>query len=434
MLFYVVSAIMVAFYFFYPRTRWENAVTLYVAAIPLLSFLGPNDQFLGFLDHRSVVSVLVIFSVYALRPAPIAIRNSKQDGMKYSVIFLYVFIVIVLARYIEIKNGLIFNHLDMATQFKRLTRDLIYAFALVLIVYRMYDVRTLRGLKNGLLIGMGIIISSMLFYDFYLRLGFSLQGAADYLSDSDASRLTGFLGRNANGAAAVFNSVFAYVLARNERAKNFTKQDISLLMLCFIAILLCASRTGLFALAFISMLYAIRKFKNINSFFINLLVVSVVGIILFHYFGEVAAERVHQYQTGEFDTLASRQSYWKMYANDLVDNPDYLIIGNLDPPTYHRFVHNTFIHFLFSTGLVSFLILSYHFWRIYKLRNRYQENRFYYTPIYALFALLISWITGAASIYEWFVLIIAASSGIPERYYDDQMGLTSKREVACVVQ
>ena len=434
MLFYLVSAIIVAFYFCYPRTRWENAVTLYVAVIPLLGLLGPNDQLLGFLDHRSVVSALVIFSVYVLHPAPVAIRNSKQDGMKYSAIFLYVFMILVLERYIEIKNGLIFDNLDMVTQLKRLMRDSIYTFALVMVVYRMYDIRTLQGLKNGLLIGIGIIVSSMLFYDFYLQLGFSLQGETIYLREGDDSRLTGFMLENANNAAAIFNSVVAYVLARNETVKNFTRQDIVLFMLCLIGIFLCASRTGIIVLVFICMLYSVRKFKNIKSFITNLLVMALVGIIMYNHFGGLAAERFHQYQTGEEDTLATRQSYWKLYANDLIENPDYLFIGNLEPPTYDRDVHNVYFYYLFRTGLVPFLVMVFHFWKIYKLRNYYQRYSFYYTPVYALFALLISWITGAGFIYEWFVLVISASSGVPEPYCHQQAGLPNDREASCAVQ
>ena len=48
----------------------------------------------------------------------------------------------------------------------------IYTYALVLIVYRLVDVRTLRGLENGLILGAGLIVFSMVFYDFFLRLGF----------------------------------------------------------------------------------------------------------------------------------------------------------------------------------------------------------------------------------------------------------------------
>lgn len=419
MLFYAVTAIIILFFILYPYTKWEAAVILFVAFIIQYSLLGENEQLFGFIDHRSVVSIILIFSAYNYK----TIKISKQnfDYPKRISVFLTLFFMIFIVRYIDIKEGLLHNNLDIGLQLKRLTRDLIFVFAVILIIKRLYDLRTLKGLEKGLLLGLGIALFSMIFYKFFLKSGFSLHTGYHTDESEQYLRLTGFLGMNANQAGALFNIVYGYVLGKMEKSKKTTFSYYLLISFIIIGIFIVASRTGLIVLLLLTILYIFRTSTKMNQSFLNSIVVITLGLAFFHFFGDYMETRVNQQISGEFDTFSARQGYWILYLNDIINNPEYLIIGNLGDPTYHRSVHNTYLEYLFYGGVITLLIVMYKFWQIYKSRVQYKLYYLSYTPIYILLALMISWITGAGQFNYYFIILIAASAGIPMNYAKHQI-------------
>lgn len=411
--FFAVTAIILLFYIFYPHSKWEAAVILFVAFIPQGALLGEGQQFLGVIDHRSVVSLIVIYTAYNHK----TLKSLKQDKYKLLALTMCIFIVTFLPRYIEIKDYILFGGFDILTLAKRTTRDLILAFVVYLILKRMYDYRTLKGLELGFLAGISLALISMIFYDFFLRLGFSMHIGFQYDTQVGQFRLTGFLGKDPNEASRFFNLVLAYILARLERKKIRTF-DIVMVGLIMVGLFIFASKTGIFIASILILLYIYRASqKNIKKAFYQSIIVISMGLIMFNYFGNLFETRVEEQVTGEQDTYYSRQSYWVLYLNDLKENPEYLLLGNLGAPTYHRDVHNTYIWYLFYTGLINFSIIIFIFLKIFFLRKRYQSNFLYYNPVYPLVALMISWITGAGQLNYWFILIIGASAGIPPDYY-----------------
>jgi hypothetical protein len=414
MLFYVFTGLMLLFYYFYPKSKWEASVILFTALIVQGALLGESDQFLGFIDHRSLVVFLVIFNSFRQKKI-ITIKN-KLDLLKSSSIILTVLIIILLDRYIDIKAGLLFGGLDYLSQMKRILRDSIYVYALYQVIKRMYDTRTIIGLENGLLLGMVLALTSMVFYDYFLNLGFSLHKGIGGVGDGQLLRLSGFLGLNANAAASLFTVVYGFLLAKTEHLNKLSSKYIILFTLCLIAMFIVASRTGLITVACLTIIYFYRTSKSYKKMIGRSLAIVILMIIIFIYFGDYLAYRMQQQITGEFDTLTPRTHYWQLYLTDIANNPEYLVLGNLGKPTYHRSVHSTYIHILFYTGIFYFTFIVSFLWKIYKRRNIYVKNNFYYTPLFSLLAILVSWITGAGTINYWWVMIIAASSGIPEKY------------------
>jgi len=409
MLFYLVTGIIIVIYGLYPRSKWEASVFLFVAFIMQGRILGADDQFMGFIDHRSVVSALLIYSSFKYKSRILTISKNNMDLYKKLSLYIVVLLILILNKYIQIKNELLTGDIDIWLISKRFLRDFIVIYAAYQIVRKMYNKSTYRGIEDGILLGMIISITSMLFYGFFEGLGFSIHTGVD----ESYNRLTGFMGENANAAAGIFSVVYGYILARVEQTGKFTKKYIFIISLVLIGILTVASRTGLVIIVLLTLIYVFRTSTSVRKSVASSLVVIVLAAIYFIFFGDLMAERVQSQISGEFDTLSSRESYWVMYLNDLYNNPNWMIIGNLGEPTYHRSVHNTYIHYLFSTGLIPFIIILNIFWRFYKYRNRYRLNEFYFTPIYSLFALMIAWITGAGYVNYWFMLIMAASSGIP---------------------
>jgi len=414
MLFYFVTTLILLIYFLYPHSKWEASVLLFVALIQLSAILGIDDQLLGFIDHRSVASLMLIFTAYSKKT--IIISKIKVDKIKYLALFLAIFLMIILPRYIEIKDSILINEWNLSTQIKRLVRDSIFVFSIYLIIKRMFDERTLRGLEYGLLFGLAIAISSILFYNFYINLGFYLDIGSRGDEEGQFLRRTGFVYGDANEVARLLNITFAYVLAKIEKTKKIGIIRLFTMSLSIIGLLLVASKTGLVVFLILVLFFLFRTSKNIKKALETSLIIIITSLILYHYFGAYLEQRVEYQLTGEVDTFGSRKSYWILYMNDIIENPEYLLAGNLGAPTTHRDVHNTYLWYLFSTGLISFSIILYLFRGIYKSKNRYQNNYYYFSPLYVLLALMISWITGAGQLNYWFVLIVAASPGIPIVY------------------
>ncbi len=411
MLFSIVVSFLVVYFLIYPKSKWEASVSMFTGMIMLFAVLGDNDQ-IWIIDHRVIATLFLFYAAYTYRVTTI---NKKDfDTYKKIALFLAIFLFVIVSRQIEFKTHYINDRLVLGDQFKRLLRDSIYVFAVFIIIKRLYDKRTLRGVENGILLGLVLALVSMLFYDFFDSMGFSLH-MGDSVDKEIVNRQTGFLGENPNSASLIFNTVIGYVFARNEKKMGFSKIHLTLLIVSVIGVLIVASRAGLVALSLITFLYIYRSTSNIKAIISKSIVVLMVGFIGFHFFGDYMLHRVDQYQTGEDNTLETRQEYWLLYLNDIVENPEYLIIGNLGNPTYGRDVHNKYIQYLFYAGLIVFSIIMYNFWKIYKYRNKYSQNEGYYTPIYMLFALLVSWITGAGTVSFWFVLLIAASAGVPKQ-------------------
>lgn len=428
MLFYIITGIILLFYFVYPKSKWAAAVILFIAFIPQTTLLSESDQFLGFIDHRSVVSVLLILT--AVTKKTLTVGWSKLDDIKKISIFLSIFLFILIPRYVEIKDGYLYDNLNIITQTKRLIRDSIFIFSILLIIFRMFDIKTIMSIERGLFFGLAIALSSMLFYNLYIRLGFQLDTGTDIDEEGNFLRLTGFLGNDPNEAARLFNISFAFILATIEKSKKISIFKITIIVLIIIGLFTVASKTGLIVFLALIFVYIIRSSKNIKTAFWKSLIILLTSMLLYHFYGSYMEVRIQQQVSGEFDSLSSRQSYWIMYLNDIIDNPKYLIIGNLAPPTYQRDVHNTYIWYLFYTGFFSFLIILFSFYLIFAKRNSYKNNYRYLNPIYLLVAILISWITGAGQLNYWFVILLAVSTGIPQYFLKIQLKHLTKKQDA----
>ena len=338
-----------------------------------------------------------------------------------------IFILIILERYVQIKNGLLFGGLEVDSQIKRTIRDALIFIAIYQIMIRMYDKRTLLGLENGILLGLLIAVGSMIFYDFFLKFGFTMYEGLNLGPGREKIRLTGFLSLNSNNAAGLFNVVYGYVLAKTEKMKKITIKYLIFISVIVIGLLIFASKTGFVIFMIITIIYFFKALTSFKKIFSHNLVLIGLSIILFLFFGDYMSERIIGQVTMEDDSFFhSRLWYWSSHINDIYNNPFYLFFGNLEKATYYRSVHNTYLEYLFFAGAVPLIITLTVFFLMYKKRLVYKNNYFYYTPLYSLIALVIIWITGGGPIYYWFILIIASSAGIPKKYNELQINSLSK--------
>lgn len=411
MLFYVVLALILLVYAFYPKSKWGGAVFLFVLFITMRRLLGPEDQLLGMLDQRLIVSILVIFTVY----------NSKVPGLKVGfldkskkyAIYLSIFSLIILIRYIDIKAGLINGDINWLSQIKTIIRDIIFIYALILIINRMYIPETFQALENGLFFGIALIVFSIIFYQIFESIGLYSIGEreTELLLQKNFARLTGFRGGNPNGAAAQFNLVLAYALSKIQSTRKFTLKYKLLIVAHLIGILLFASKTGLSVAIILVLFFIFKSWNNIKSPLGVTFAIVLLGIIGYNYFGDIMEYRIERQISGEFDTAGSRFQHWRDYSDYFSEHGETFIFGYIEQTSLKQDVHNTYIGVIYDAGIISFIIIFIMLRKMYV--NRKTNDKYAFDLTYLFLALLLHWVTGSIFFNYWFFLIAAASTGIP---------------------
>lgn len=426
--FFIVTILIILYYAIAPYGKWNNVLTLFSALMIHGMILGAGTEFLGFIDHRIVVSLLVIFVANQNFKNQITIPFKYFDKQKKYAIYFFILFSIFIERYIEVKNSVLdidyivlFQETSYFTILKRLSKELLNLYALLLIFKNLYHPGAFMAIERGFFYGMILAIVSMLLFNQLAMLGFTLSGGIG----EQNLRLTGFLGLNANHAASIFAMLYGYVLAQYEKKKAFSWKYIVMISLVIVGIMLTASKTGLVIFGLITGLFLLKNYQNVNIIIFRMFFILIVGLGLFQLFGDYLAYRVEEQLSGEDDTLAARIGYWISYLNDIKENPNYLIFGNLKSPTYYRSVHNTYIEVLFFTGLIPIFILFRLMYKSLKYWKYYQYNIYSFNPTYSLVALFVSWITGAGFLNFWILLMMGMSAGIPKAIVEQKI-ITNK--------
>jgi hypothetical protein len=416
MQFYIVTGFIMLYYILAPNSSWSNALTLFSAMIIHGMILGSGTELFGFIDHRLVVSSLIIFTAKIHQPQKIKVTPSL-DTLKKNSLLLFILITVVYLNYIDLKNY-IFN-IDYEILFgggtnnplvivKRIVRDIFFFYTFLIIFHRINEIKYHKAIEKGFLYGLVLAILSMLFYQQLNNLGFALKGGID----QQQHRLTGFMGVNANHAAAILNTLYGYILGKFEKKQFFSRRYLLISVLIIMGLIIVASKTGLTVFLILTALFLFKNYKKISKVSLRITVILIIGLFLYNEFGSYLEYRVERQISGEFDSLRGRFDYWGMYLNDIKENPLYLLFGNLDPPTYYRSVHNTYIEILFFGGLIPIIMLIKLLRNIVKDRKYYLNNPASFDPLYSILAVFISWMTGAGHYNYWILLIIGMSSGI----------------------
>lgn len=400
-------SVIFLYFIFSKESQWGKVVFLFSALILYNGILNPEDEILGFIDHRFIVSFLLIIIVYNNPKLPAIPFKFWDLGKKYAFI-LGIFLLIFYNQYILLKDNIIEGSPEIFNVLKRFTREAIFMFAVYHIIARLYSSITFYSILKGIYFGIFLAVVSIIFWQFFELVGFKINTGLG----EENLRITGLLDWQQNQAAGLFNIVYGYVLGINDNKRVFKIGDILLIGVILLGLLLIASKMGLIVFVIISLVYIFRNRKDIKKSTLQALLILLVFIIGYIFAGDEMTNRIQLQLTGEQDTFSSRLHHWKVYLTDIYLNPRYLIIGNLDKIDYQRATHNTYIQILYNGGIFVFIWTLMLFYKLYKTHSFYSTNPFYFHIGYSLLANFLAMLTGAALINIWLILIIACSSGI----------------------
>lgn len=407
MVLFIVLLFIALFIVISKGSLWEKAVILFTSLVLYRGILTPDDEILGFIDHRFFVSFFLIF---------VALFHSKESTVSYKywdsekkfAFILGVVFIVFYDQYVVFKDSIIAGKPDIFILFKRLLREAIFMFAVYHIIGRMHNTRIFASIYKGIYFGTFLAVLSMYSWEFFLNMGFKMNTGFG----EENLRLTGLLSWHQNSTAGLLNIIFGYILGINERNRKIKSTDIILIIIILLGLLAVASKMGIVAFALIFLYYLYRTRRNFKKFFTQALLFSGVFIIVYLFAGDLMTSRIQAQMSGEFDTLASRMSHWRVYLTAILNNPELLLIGNLDSLDYKYAAHNTFIQILYNAGIFMFIWTIIVFYKTYYVNKLYVYKPYHFYIGYALLANIIGMITGAALMNIWLVLIIASSSGL----------------------
>lgn len=257
------------------------------------------------------------------------------------------------------------------------------------------------------------IALSAIFITQFEQLGFETR---NYISeDAELGRKAGLSIINVNELGALLVIVLGALSNIFLLKKINFFEFLILAILINIGILFTGSRTALFLMILVWVLLLIEKRLLLKkSNIIPIVTIILVSYFIFTLFGQIVTNRLQLYEDVEYIGLGVRIEYWKMYWNDMIQNPHYFLIGNTSPSTYFRYAHNYYITLLFQSGILMMGIMFVYLVKVYKqyrLLTRYfkihlVENPIYINLYFVLIPQLLMWIPGVYSIFQWTVLII----------------------------
>lgn len=414
----IFSLIMIIVVLSSPSKSWSIAVITFMTVVIIRSLLPGYYRILGFITIDNIAVGFLVGT--ALLDQTVKITEfRKLDVQKRLAFYIAILMFLLFHRFLEVKTllfpDLVYGDITVGLQtiFKRTMRDALILIAVYFILVKSYDRKTYQALEVGILLGVVISAMSALLVPQLLQIGFIPLVRESRMT----TRYSGFLGMNPNQAAMFYNIVYAFCLARLEvTTKRRALYYTSIVFAC-LGILMGASKTGVIVAAALSMLFFFRNVTSFRRGIIPALIVFTIFWVNYERYGQTIEKRIEMQLSGEYDTLGSRMSYWKLYGIDIAEKPHYLLIGNLNPRPTHRSPHNYYLYILFFGGMLFFLPNAIIIYRL--IRNRkICSNIYSFSVLYPLSALLLSWITSSSSFSIWFPIILAMSSGIPSYSID----------------
>lgn len=273
-----------------------------------------------------------------------------------------------------------------------------------------------KGLHTMLIFGI-VITMSMIFEDLFVSLGFTvdkLKLGVDVEMVTESARFAGITGMNVNDLGAllcVFLGILFYMLKNKIIA---IIPFIIYLISIAIGIMLTGSRTA-FVIVNVIFLFFIKDYLKRRSLQNIILIVILFTSLYYIYdtFGIGTIKRIETNVDTEYFGLGGRMRYWELYLLDIRNNPIYLLIGNLAPPTYPRSAHNYYVQIVFQSGIILVAIAFFYLIKsMYSKRHSHKNNSILSLDYkYVLIPQLMIWTT-TSSYISWFTLIAFGITGI----------------------
>jgi hypothetical protein len=393
---------------------WPLLVFGFIILYPMRSTIIPAEETLfGVLGPENLISFLLII-FYKMDNKYITVNRWYNDPIKKFGLLLMFFFMFIFLRITDIKDFFI-SGMELDPLPKRIFRDLILLITTILIAKRINDKRVYEAISKALILG-SIVISLSIYFTTYLEgiglvTGFELE--QNVYGVEDATRGSGFLRLNPNGAGAYCAFIIGFFLGKIETSK-LRKENIVYLIVIGVALLGItgtASRTSLIASAFVYILYLIRSRSNWKKNIIPTLIVSIIGFIIYFNAGTYLNARVNEAFDSQGASLVSRMDHWSYYLNDINNNPDILIYGNThEQPTVYG-THNYYLYLVWSFGLGALFLFLFLMFKLLQFSDK--NNRYLSVPlIYPLSTFLITSLAGGDPPNFTYIIIILISSGI----------------------
>lgn len=394
------------------RIRGDDLIVfLYIVLFPLRSVIPPSEMLLGFISPDNIIAIIAV--VY-LPLKDGRIWRRKLDPQKKNSVMLFVVFDLFFMYYIVLKNQFVLITPVVPT-IKTIINDAIFLILFIFLLKNLDKKRVYMTIEKGIIVSSILLGLSIFFADKLFIINLNPDIGKYYDFKEIASRPSGFYYNDPNVTGMFCVVYFFFILARVLFNQKRNAAYLVALFSLFLGIINTGSRTSFIAL-FCSlglMLFSFRRHIKTASFF--LIFIGIIGFLLFFYskFGDPMSERFLKLnQQSRFSiTSLSRFEYWKIYLKEIAKKPDFLVLGNLDPPPINRAPHNYYITMLYFGGV--WIVLAYFalIRRIMKFKNPSSSTSAF--PVsYTIIACSICLFTLSDPPPKNLALVIAMSSGL----------------------
>lgn len=394
------------------RIRGNDLVIfLFIVLFPLKSIVPPSEVLLGFLSPDNLIA---IFAVIYLPWRDSRIWKKRVDCQKKNSFLFYFAINLVFFYYIVLKDFIILAK-SQGPSIKSIVNDVIFLILFAFLLKNLDKDRVYAAIEkaivvSSIMLGLSIFFAERLFY-----LGLNPDIGKFIEIEKIVTRPSGFYFNDPNVTGMFSVVYFFFILARILFNGRRNPAYFLALVALFMGIIDTGSRTSFIALFFTMGLVLFSFRRRLKTTKLILILAVLIGVLLFvyHRFGSPMNERFASISgQPQFGTsFAERVTYWRIYLEAIGRNPEFLIIGNLDPQPIERAIHNFYIQMLYSGGIPIILIYFSLIRRIVRFRNKL-SNPNAFPIVHSLIACSICLLTLSDFPPNNLALVIALSSGL----------------------
>lgn len=386
-------------------------IFLFIVLFPMKSVTISLETSFGYISPDNIIALIAV--------AYLPWKNKrtwrhKLDGQKKNAVVFFLLFNLFIVYYVVLKNQFVLRTSEVPT-IKAIINEVVFLIIFLLILKKLNKESVYAAVEKGIILSSILIGISIIFANELTSVGLNPDiGQYDSIKKI-LNRPSGFLFNDANVAGMFCVIYFFFILAKILFNRKRNAAYITALIILFLGVINTGSRTSFIALLCSLGLLLISFQKHIKTARLFLILLGLIGFLVFFYFkfGDPMSERfIRLRQQGRF-SIASlpRIGYWKTYLNEVVKNPEYLVLGNLDPPPINRTPHNYYIMMLYYGGV--WIVLAYFtiIRKIMKFKNPSSSTSAF--PIsYTLIACSICLFTLTDSPPKNLALVIAMSSGL----------------------
>lgn len=388
-------------------------ITFFVFNLPLLPIIPSDYKLFSLIGPHEIIYGFSFFVLSSL------IKGNKVRINKYQKLSIqFVYFLLFMSIYIIIKDIFLGLNIDRTKGFiyiiKNLVRFFIYYASLILLIKIIYFKRISDYVIDGIKYAIVTIPISMLFTKALMIMGAGIEFNKSRrlrILSGEYERFVGFYGAGGdeNSVGIFLVAALGFFLALYEKTGNI-KEYIVFMGFAVFGILLTGSRTAFLAFVLVAIVFLITNKSGISKIlFLFLIIVSYfifkeqLDLVIQRFTDPSAVAAIDPNDHG-------RVGKWIYYLNWILNNPETLIIGNLDIIPLNRAPHNYFIYILYHVGIIPLIFFINKFIDLlklidFKMKPNSLKNAYYILPFPFILMTVNSF---GSSIYLWLFLPIGA--------------------------